>query len=169
MNYQRYPFDYQTCQINLTSNKLTNEQLMLKWNNKTIIDDGFYMSTYLLKDYHKLANITQNDNKTYSTLIVDLNLRRQFTHYVLTLFLPSILIVATSWVSFWLEINSIPGRVTICVTTLLALVTVSKESKQDIPKVSYIKAIDLWFAGCIGMCVLPTANDNNKFKYKNIH
>lgn len=69
---------------------------------------------------------------------------------MLTVFFPSMLIVATSWLSFWVEITSPPARITLCVTTLLALVTVSKDVQADLPKVPYIKATDLWFAGCAG-------------------
>lgn len=36
-------------------------------------------------------------------------------------YLPTILIVVISWVSFWMDVDSVPGRTTLGVTTLLAV------------------------------------------------
>nr|ABV02573.1 pH gated chloride channel [Sarcoptes scabiei] len=152
MNYQNYPFDEQTCEIELIPSYMEINRLQLRWKDQNImIRDDFYMSGHLLKGY----SVHQKDvelmpyNEIYSALFVHLHLKRQFIYHILVLFLPSIFIVLTSWISFWIEITCIPARVTLCVTTLLAMVTVSKESKQNIPKVPYVKAVDLWFAGCI--------------------
>ena len=40
-------------------------------------------------------------------------------------YIPSILIVVISWVSFWMDVDSVAGRTTLGVTTLL---TVSSKS-----------------------------------------
>ncbi len=40
-------------------------------------------------------------------------------------YIPTILIVVISWVSFWMDVDSVPGRTTLGVTTLL---TVSSKS-----------------------------------------
>ena len=49
-------------------------------------------------------------------------------------YLPTILIVVISWVSFWMDVDSVAGRTTLGVTTLL---TVS--SKSSGKKMTYIK------------------------------
>jgi len=36
-------------------------------------------------------------------------------------YLPTILMVVISWVSFWMDVNSVPGRVTLGITTLLTV------------------------------------------------
>ncbi|CAD6208005.1 GSCOCG00010280001-RA-CDS [Cotesia congregata] len=54
-----------------------------------------------------------------------------------------------SWFSFWLGLDAIPGRVTLLVTSMLTLVTMFTGLKSDIPPVAYVKALDLWMAGCM--------------------
>lgn len=54
-----------------------------------------------------------------------------------------------SWFSFWLGLDAIPGRVTLLVTCMLTLVTMFTGLRADIPPVAYVKALDLWMAGCM--------------------
>lgn len=46
----------------------------------------------------------------FSTLMLDFILRREIGHYVLEYYIPSLLLVAMSWVGFWLDPNAVPGR-----------------------------------------------------------
>lgn len=47
--------------------------------------------------------------------------------------------VMLSWFSFWLDLDAIPGRVALLVTSMLTLVTIFTDLKNDIPPVAYIK------------------------------
>jgi len=58
----------------------------------------------------------------YSCLRTSLVLRREFSYYLLQLYIPSSMLVIVSWVSFWLDKDSVPARVTLGVTTLLTMV-----------------------------------------------
>jgi anionic glutamate receptor len=40
-----------------------------------------------------------------------LKLERQFSYYLLQLYIPSTLLVIVSWVSFWLDRTAVPARV----------------------------------------------------------
>ena len=46
----------------------------------------------------------------FSSLMLDFILRREIGHYVLEYYIPSLLLVAMSWVGFWLDPNAVPGR-----------------------------------------------------------
>ncbi|KAH9392795.1 hypothetical protein TYRP_005883 [Tyrophagus putrescentiae] len=146
------PFDSQSCIIKIVSNDLSAEKLMLRWTEderaQLTIDDNMYISSHSLEFYSMSSGTSRVKDECFSDLSIELHFKRQWGHYMLTVFFPSMLIVATSWLSFWVEITSPPARITLCVTTLLALVTVSKDVQADLPKVPYIKATDLWFAGC---------------------
>ncbi|KAH9393195.1 Glycine receptor subunit alpha-3 [Tyrophagus putrescentiae] len=152
MDYRKYPFDSQSCIIKIVSNDLSAEKLMLRWTEderaQLTIDDNMYISSHSLEFYSMSSGTSRVKGECFSDLSIELHFKRQWGHYMLTVFFPSMLIVATSWLSFWVEITSPPARITLCVTTLLALVTVSKDVQADLPKVPYIKATDLWFAGC---------------------
>uniref|UniRef100_A0A914D290 Neurotransmitter-gated ion-channel transmembrane domain-containing protein n=1 Tax=Acrobeloides nanus TaxID=290746 RepID=A0A914D290_9BILA len=80
--------------------------------------------------------------------MVEFELAREFGYYIVHLYLPGILLVFVSWISFWLDPSSVPGRVTLGVTTLLTMATQASSVSAHLPPVSYAKAIDIW----IGMC-----------------
>ncbi|XP_042859260.1 ligand-gated ion channel 50-like, partial [Penaeus japonicus] len=61
----------------------------------------------------------------YSCLVAEFHMRRAIGFHLVQSYLPTTLIVVISWVSFWMDVDSVPGRTTLGVTTLL---TVSSKS-----------------------------------------
>ncbi|RLU14874.1 hypothetical protein DMN91_012761 [Ooceraea biroi] len=88
-------------------------------------------------------------NGNFSRLVVFFRFERQIGHHLIQTFAPSTLVVMLSWFSFWLGLDAIPGRVALLVTSMLTLVTMFTGLKSDIPPVAYIKALDVWMAGCM--------------------
>ncbi|XP_047003759.1 glycine receptor subunit alpha-2 isoform X3 [Schistocerca americana] len=85
----------------------------------------------------------------FSRLVLYFRFERQIGHHLIQTFAPSSLVVMLSWFSFWIGLDAIPGRVTLLVTSMLTLVTMFTGLKSDIPPVAYVKALDLWMAGCM--------------------
>ena len=54
---------------------------------------------------------------------MDLTFKREFSYYLLTIYVPCCMLVIVSWVSFWLDPNAVPARVSLGVTTLLTMST----------------------------------------------
>ena len=57
----------------------------------------------------------------YSCLVAQFHMKRSISFHLIQSYLPSILIVAISWVSFWMDIDCVPARVTLGVITLLTV------------------------------------------------
>ena len=72
------------------------------------------------------------------------HIRRKKFYYVVSIYIPTILITILSWVSFWIPRSSPPARVALGITTVLALTTLIFGIQSSMPRVSYVKAID-WF------------------------
>ena len=98
-------------------------------------------------------NVDYCNSKTntgeYSCILVNLIFRREFSYYLIQIYIPCIMLVIVSWVSFWLDPNSIPARVSLGVTTLLTMATQISGINASLPPVSYTKAIDVWTGVCL--------------------
>ncbi|XP_069955460.1 glycine receptor subunit beta-type 4 [Cherax quadricarinatus] len=84
----------------------------------------------------------------YSCLVAEFHMRRAIGFHLVQSYLPTILIVVISWVSFWMDVDSVPGRTTLGVTTLLTVSSKSSGIQGGLPQVSYVKAIDVWMGAC---------------------
>lgn len=70
------------------------------YNDSTIGEDA-----NLFKDIYGVAQ--------GSGVVVKLLMKREWTNYFLEIYLPSVLFVMISWLSFWMNINSAPARVSL--------------------------------------------------------
>ena len=85
----------------------------------------------------------------YSCLLAEFRLKRKVGFFVLQTYVPSMLIVSLSWVGFWINKNSEPARVALGVTTVLTMTTQLTSSRSTMMRVSYLKAIDVWYSTCM--------------------
>ena len=86
---------------------------------------------------------------------MDLTFKREFSYYLLTIYVPCCMLVIVSWVSFWLDPNAVPARVSLGVTTLLTMSTQTASINNSLPPVAYTKAIDVW-TGVSFLAILST-------------
>lgn len=56
-------------------------------------------------------------------------------YYLIQMYIPSLLIVILSWVSFWINMDAAPARVALGITTVLTMTTQSSGSRTSLPKV----------------------------------
>jgi hypothetical protein len=75
----------------------------------------------------------------FACLQAKIRLNRKVGYYIVQVFVPSVLIVVLSWVSFWMDHDAVPARVSLGVLTVLTMTTQSSGAKQSLPQVSYVK------------------------------
>ncbi|PAA54458.1 hypothetical protein BOX15_Mlig021793g1 [Macrostomum lignano] len=151
MQLQKYPLDTQICPMMLESFGHTMQTVIFKWlvNKSVESTDELSMPQFMLKGYP-----TKDCSKNYTTgsypcLQVDFILQRDIGYFIIQVYIPTILQVILSWVAFWINAEAIPARVSLGLLTVLTMTTQSSGAGQSLPRVSYIKAIDVWMSVCL--------------------
>uniref|UniRef100_A0A671KM37 Glycine receptor subunit alpha-3-like n=1 Tax=Sinocyclocheilus anshuiensis TaxID=1608454 RepID=A0A671KM37_9TELE len=152
MDLKNFPMDVQTCIMQLESFGYTMNDLIFEWQEKDSVQvaEGLTLPQFIFKDDPDLRYCTKHYNTGKFTCIeVRFHLERQMGYYLIQMYIPSLLIVILSWVSFWINMDAAPARVALGITTVLTMTTQSSGSRTSLPKVSYVKAIDIWMAVCL--------------------
>ncbi|GMS82072.1 hypothetical protein PENTCL1PPCAC_4247, partial [Pristionchus entomophagus] len=155
MHLQDYPMDMQRCNIEMGSYAYTTDDIEYMWKRDTSmpvqLKPGLAKSlpSFQLVWFNTSDCTSVTSTGVYGCLKATLELKRQFSYYLLQLYIPSTMLVIVSWVSFWLDRSAVPARVTLGVTTLLTMTTQASGINAKLPPVSYTKAIDIWIGACL--------------------
>ncbi|WKX89730.1 hypothetical protein Q1695_008960 [Nippostrongylus brasiliensis] len=155
MSLEFYPLDRQNCLIDLASYAYTTQDIKYEWKatNPVQQKDGLRQSlpSFELQDVVTKYCTSKTNTGEYSCLRTQMVLRREFSYYLLQLYIPSFMLVIVSWVSFWLDKDSVPARVTLGVTTLLTMTTQASRLYLFLchPYVLTNCAIDVWIGVCL--------------------
>ncbi|XP_035212940.1 gamma-aminobutyric acid receptor alpha-like [Stegodyphus dumicola] len=146
MLLQNFPMDKQSCPLVFGSYGYTLDHLMYQWdpNGAVSLNEGLVLSQYDLIDFPMKNATISAKTGMFSVLQVNFNLRRHMGYFLIQVYVPCILIVVLSWVSFWINREATADRVGLGITTVLTLSTFGLDTKTDLPKVSYPTALD-WF------------------------
>ncbi|XP_061163856.1 glycine receptor subunit alpha-2-like isoform X2 [Saccostrea echinata] len=150
MYLHKYPLDQQTCSIQMESYGYSTDTLKFQWNDIPLVQ-----RPNLTLPQFEIGHISNHTcdityaNVTFTCLGIDIEMSRAYGYYITQVYIPSFLIVCLSWVSFWLNIDAIPARISLGLLTILTMTTQSSGARATLPRVSYIKAIDVWMATCL--------------------
>ncbi|XP_071518990.1 glycine receptor subunit alpha-2-like isoform X2 [Panulirus ornatus] len=148
MNFQPYPFDHQRCHIQIESYTYQVSDLILYWldigQNGLYIADDIHLENFAVQFVPNNASIQIYGTESYPSVAFDLHLSRQLSSYVIQTFLPQMMFVLISWCSFFVPPEMVPGRMTLCITTVLTISTMYAAVRTGTPASSYFKAIELF-------------------------
>ncbi len=149
MDLQSYPFDTQRCPIVFESFGHTMDVLYFTWLDSPVqVDPAVQLPQFTLRN-NILFDCSQNyTTGAYPCLQASFVLERDVGYYASQVFFPSVLLVALSWLAFWLGRDAVTARVFVGLLVMTSLTMVSNSSNDSLPTVSYTKAIDIWFAVC---------------------
>ncbi|XP_071865840.1 pH-sensitive chloride channel 1 isoform X10 [Bombus fervidus] len=151
-----FPFDDPLCSFAIESISYEQSAITYVWKN----DEGTLrkspsltsLNAYLIKNQTITCPIKVSWRGNYSCLKVDLIFTRDRAFYFTTVFIPGIILVTSSFITFWLEWNAVPARVMIGVTTMLNFFTTSNGFRSTLPVVSNLTAMNVWDGVC--MCFI---------------
>ncbi|XP_076624059.1 gamma-aminobutyric acid receptor subunit alpha-2 isoform X2 [Colletes latitarsis] len=155
MELRNFPMDRQSCPLILGSYAYTSRQLVYEWQEGSSVNfvPGMALSQFDLmgSPYRNLTFIRREGE--FSVLQVSFNLQRNTGYFIIQVYVPCVLIVVLSWVSFWIHREATSDRVGLGITTVLTLSTISLDSRTDLPKVRYATALDWFLLMSFGYCI----------------
>ncbi|KAM7542482.1 hypothetical protein Aperf_G00000018604 [Anoplocephala perfoliata] len=154
MDLANFPMDSQDCNMNIGSYGYEYSELQFIWRNDTPVSMSAGMQ---ISEFNSPEDVISYDcsarsstsTGNYTCLEMSFTLSRELGSWLSSVYIPYLLIIIASWHSFWVDLDAKPARVTLGLLTLLSILTQASGVSSSLPRVSYIKAIDVWNIACI--------------------
>ncbi|XP_037078829.1 glycine receptor subunit alphaZ1-like [Pollicipes pollicipes] len=154
-DFQLFPMDSQACELGIEPYVYHKEYLDLSFE-----DPGVYFNNFKFRIPQFDLRDVKAGNCSYTYMYQGTALQqscvravfffeRVFRYHFLQIYVPSLMIVGISFLSFFVPVTVVPGRIALSITTLLTLSTQMQAVQKSLPPVSYVKASDVWMFFCI--------------------
>uniref|UniRef100_A0A8C9W9Z2 Gamma-aminobutyric acid type A receptor subunit beta2 n=1 Tax=Scleropages formosus TaxID=113540 RepID=A0A8C9W9Z2_SCLFO len=151
MDLRRYPLDEQNCTLEIESYGYTTDDIEFYWRGGDGAVTGverIELPQFSIVDYKLISKNVVFSTGSYPRLSLSFKLKRNIGYFILQTYMPSILITILSWVSFWINYDASAARVALGITTVLTMTTINTHLRETLPKIPYVKAIDMYLMGC---------------------
>ncbi|KAM9848999.1 gamma-aminobutyric acid receptor subunit beta-3 isoform 2-T2 [Aulostomus maculatus] len=151
MDLRRYPLDEQNCTLEIESYGYTTDDIEFYWMGGETAVTGvtrIELPQFSIVDYKLVSRNVVFSTGAYPRLSLSFKLKRNIGYFILQTYMPSILITILSWVSFWINYDASAARVALGITTVLTMTTINTHLRETLPKIPYVKAIDMYLMGC---------------------
>ncbi|XP_069953925.1 uncharacterized protein, partial [Cherax quadricarinatus] len=138
-NLIMFPFDAQVCTMSfrLVSASATHMTLIPQQPNYTGLIN---LVEYSIGE----VSITSTKDEQFSSVAVQVRFARRYGFYLLTLYIPTVLLIFIAYATFFFNPDDFNSRITVCLTALLEVVTLYARTSNSLPKTSYFKLVDVW-------------------------
>ncbi|CAB4065749.1 GRGLCN [Lepeophtheirus salmonis] len=126
MTFFKYPYDTQVCEVKYESYGHTIEKMKVVWKqgldkSKVTDNNSISLAQFEYEVLFEENYFEEIASGVYPGVIMKIILKRNINYHLLQTYLPSGIFVFVAWLSLFLPPQSIPGRITMAMTTLLTL------------------------------------------------
>ncbi|XP_060094327.1 gamma-aminobutyric acid receptor subunit alpha-6 isoform X2 [Heteronotia binoei] len=148
-----FPMDGHACPLKFGSYAYPKSEIIYTWNKGPLHSVEVPQESSSLLQYDLVGQTVSSETMKsntgeYVTMTVYFHLQRKMGYFMIQIYIPCIMTVILSQVSFWINKESVPARTVFGITTVLTMTTLSISARHSLPKVSYATAMDWFIAVC---------------------
>jgi hypothetical protein len=149
LELQDFPFDRQVFEIQLVAIGYTPDDVDLVVDTKSQIAERFSLPDWSIDSWtvesKPIRAIPGEAEAAAVTFSFDATRRIGF--FIGKVILPLVLIVAMSWVVFWIDPKEAGSQIGVAITTMLTLIAYRFAAGANLPQVEYMTRLDLFILG----------------------
>jgi hypothetical protein len=145
-----FPFDHQDFAIRLFTADYTEDEVELVIHPKSQIAEELSLPDWNIVSWNV-------DATTYKPLpdvalelaavVFSFRAERRGQYFIYQIILPLVLIVAMSWIVFWIDPKESGSQYSVSITTMLTLIAYRFAIAKDMPNVDYMTRLDVFILG----------------------
>ncbi|XP_062899276.1 gamma-aminobutyric acid receptor subunit alpha-4 [Mobula hypostoma] len=148
-----FPMDGHACPLKFGSYAYPKSEMIYTWTkgpdkSVEVPEESSSLVQYDLVGQTVTSGTIKSITGEYVVMTVYFHLRRKMGYFMIQTYIPCIMTVILSQVSFWINKESVPARTVFGITTVLTMTTLSISARHSLPKVSYATAMDWFIAVC---------------------
>ncbi|KAK6474815.1 gamma-aminobutyric acid receptor subunit alpha-6-like isoform X1 [Huso huso] len=153
MRLMNFLMDGHACPLKFGSYAYPRSEIIYTWkkgpmHSVEVPQESSSLLQYDLIGQTVTSEILKSNTGEYIVMTVYFHLQRKMGYFMIQAYIPCIMTVILSQVSFWINKESVPARTVFGITTVLTMTTLSISARHSLPKVSYATAMDWFIAVC---------------------
>ncbi|XP_019725227.1 gamma-aminobutyric acid receptor subunit alpha-4 isoform X1 [Hippocampus comes] len=148
-----FPMDGHACPLKFGSYAYPKTEMIYTWtkgpeHSVEVPPESSSLVQYDLIGQTVSSETIKSITGEYVVMTIFFHLKRKMGYFMIQTYIPCIMTVILSQVSFWINKESVPARTVFGITTVLTMTTLSISARHSLPKVSYATAMDWFIAVC---------------------
>jgi len=158
-----YPFDTQVCNIDMEVNAVPMKYLTLGIETPEgcpTCDGATYLGNRMLVEYvvgDSVMEDLNNQSDKFGRVRTNIVFKRRWIYHLITIFIQSMLLIFTAYLTFYFRISNFQDRIMIAITTMMVVATMQSSIDKMVPKTSYFKMIDVWLLYSFNIIIVMMA------------
>ncbi|XP_059922743.1 gamma-aminobutyric acid receptor subunit gamma-3 isoform X1 [Gadus macrocephalus] len=151
LQLHNFPMDHHSCPLIFSSYGYPRDEMIYKWRRNSVEasdQKSWRLYQFDFRGLRNTSDILKTSTGDYVVMTVYFDLSRRMGYFTIQTYIPCILTVVLSWVSFWIKKDATPARTALGITTVLTMTTLSSVARTSLPRVSYVTAMDLFVTVC---------------------
>jgi len=149
LELRHFPFDQQRLQLTLVNVKYGSREVRYRINADSGISDSLRIPDWRVLAWdiapHELA-IGHGRTKIQG-VVFTVEVERYASYFLLKVILPLILIVAMSWMVFWIDPSLAASQISVAVTAMLTLIAYRFAIGGMVPRLGFLTSLDYFVMG----------------------
>ncbi len=150
LDLRDFPFDRQDFSIQLVTADYTAKDLRLVTGPRSVIAERLSLPDWDIVAWSVDATTIKpipTIPMEVTAVIFSFQAERRKEYFIFQVIVPMALIVAMSWVVFWIDPKESGTQISVAITTMLTLIAYRFSLGVDLPKVDYMTRLDFFILG----------------------
>ncbi|GFS86597.1 glycine receptor subunit alphaZ1 [Nephila pilipes] len=153
MDLKKFPHDTQKCVFTAESYGRARDTMELSWdrrkyNQSITVNEHINLLPFEVKSVKESVRHSKFTFGEYDALEISIIFERKIGFFLTRLYIPFLLLVAISWISFWIPPKMIALRLSLLLVILYTMTNIASGISEYQPPTAYANGSNVWIAFC---------------------